>query len=371
MIAARYVCFGFALVVLAALGDMRNAAEAQQPKAALPSVTVHSIAEKDVTPEFRYVGRVVAVDTVSIRARVAGVLEKRNFIEGRTVRKGQVLFQIEQAPYQVVVEQRKAELASAEAKLANAEADFKRKRSLEGRSVVSEASLDASRAEKLSAEADVLKAKAALRAAELDLGYTTVVSPISGRISIAKYSVGNLLGASSEPLAVVTSVDPVYVTIGVSEKQLIAARKQGIDIRNPPVAPTLRLSDGTVYGEPGEFNYIAPDVNQSTDTVVARAQFPNPKGVLLPGQFVSVIIRPKATQRAIVVPQIAVQQDSEGYFVLVVDRANKVQVRRIEAVRQTGTDWVVSSGLETGERVIVDGIQKVRPAMTVNPVAAS
>ena len=252
---------------------------AQQPGGALPSVMVQAVAEKDVTPEFRYVGRVVAVDTVSIRARVTGILEKRNFTEGRLVKKGQVLFEIEKAPYEVVVQQRKAELASAEAQLVNAEADFKRKQSLQGRNVVSEASLDESRAAKLSAEAEVLKAKAALKAAELDLGYTTVVSPIAGRISTAKYSVGNLVGSTSDPLTTVTSVDPVYVTIGVSEKQMIDARKRGIDLKNPPVAPALRLSDGTKYDQPGAFNYLSPDVDQSTDTITARAEFPNPKGV--------------------------------------------------------------------------------------------
>ncbi len=348
-----------------------HVALAQKASRPLPSVIVHTVVEKDVTPEFSYVGRIRAVDTVSIRARVSGILEKRNFIEGRIVKKGQVLFKIERAPYEVVVDQRKAELASAEAAQANAEADYKRKRSLKGRNVVSEASLDQSRAAKLTAEANVLKAKAALRAANLDLGYTTVVSPISGKISMSKYSVGNLVGPSSEPLATVTSIDPIYVTIGVSEKQMIDARKKGISLKNPPVAPALRLSDGTDYKRPGKFNYLSPDVNQSTDTITARAAFPNPKGLLLPGQFVTVVIRPKNTERSIVVPQIAVQRDSEGYFVLVVDRANKVEVRRIQAVRQAGTDWVVSNGLATGERVIIEGIQKVRPTMVVNPVKAS
>ena len=360
-----------ALTLFASALLLATPTSAQQKNSQLPSVIVQTIEEKDVTPEFRYVGRVVARDTVSIRARVSGILERRNFVEGLTVKEGQVLFELEKAPYQVVVDQRKAELASAKAKLVNAEADFKRKSSLQGRNVVSEASLDESRAGKLSAEADVLKAAAALRAAELDLGYTTVVSPISGKISTAKYSVGNLVTTTSDPLATVTSVDPIYVTIGVSEKQMIDARKRGIDLKNPPVAPFLRLSDGTDYKLPGAFNYLSPDVNQSTDTITARAQFPNPKGVLLPGQFVTVVIRPKQTERSIVVPQVAVQRDSEGYFVLVVDREDKVEVRRITAERQVETDWVVSNGLATGERVIIDGIQKVRPTMVVKPVKAS
>ena len=152
---------GGAHILLSLLLMCTIPAQAQQAPN-LPSVMVHEIVEKDVTPEFRYVGRVVAVDTVSIRARVAGILEKRNFIEGRNVEKGQVLFEIEKAPYEVIVDQRKAELASAEARLTNANADFKRKQSLQDRDVISEASLDQSQAEKLSAEAEVLKAKACL-----------------------------------------------------------------------------------------------------------------------------------------------------------------------------------------------------------------
>jgi len=355
------------LLMLAFASMSSNAVWAQKPKATVPSVMVQTIKERDVTPEFQYVGRVVAVSTVEIRARVQGVIEKREFIEGRTVRKGQLLFSIERAPYEVVVQQRKAELASAKATLTNAQADFKRKKSLLGRNVVSEASLDQARAANLTAEANVLKAEAVLRAAELDLGYTRITSPITGKISTAAYSVGNLVGSNSNPLATVTSVDPVYVEVGVSEKELIGVRKKGIDLKNPSVAPSLRLSDGSKYALPGEFDYLSPSVNQSTDTVIARAKFPNPKGILLPGEFVTVVVRPKTIERSITVPQIAVQRDSKGYFVLVVDRENKVEVRRIQAVRQTGADWVVSNGLATGERVIVQGIQKVRPDMTVKP----
>ncbi len=367
----QFVAFAFSHTLLAVLFVMPSFALAQQPSPPPPSVIVQAVAEKDVTPEFRYVGRVKAIDTVSIRARILGTLEERNFIEGRTVEKGQLLFSIERAPYEIVVEERKADLVSAEATLVAAQADFGRKQELQGRDVVSVASLDQSRAAKLTAEADVLKAKAALRAAELDLSYTQITSPISGKISIAKYSVGNLVSSNSEPLATVTSVDPVYVEIGISEKQMIDVRKRGVDLKNPPVAPTLRLSDGSSYQHQGEFNYLSPDVNRDTDTIIARAQFPNPDGVLLPGQFVTVVIRPKETERSIVVPQVAVQRDAEGYFVLVVDRENKVEIRRIQAERQIESDWVISNGLATGELIIIDGIQKVRPLMVVKPVKTS
>ena len=357
------------LLILATV--QATTARAQEGTPPPPSVVVQAVQEKDVTPEFTYVGRVVAYDTVDVRARIQGVIEARNFTEGRIVEKGQLLFSIEHAPYTVVVDQRKAELASAQATLTNAKADFARKESLQGRNVVSEASVDEARAAKLTAEANVQKARAALRAAELDLSYTQIKSPIKGRISTAKYSVGNLVSNSSEPLARVVSVDPIYVTIGISEKQLIEARKRGIDLKNPPVAPSLRLSDGSDYNQPGAFNYLSPEVNQSTDTITARAEFPNPEGILLPGQFVTVVVRPKQTVKSIVVPQVAVQRDSQGYFVLVIDRENKVEVRRIQAERQVETDWVVSNGLATGERVIIDGIQKVRPAMVVKPVKST
>lgn len=333
-----------------------------------PSVIVIQVAERDVTPQFEYVGRVEAVQTVELRARVEGFLEQRNFQEGAEIEPGARLFSIEKAPYEVVVEQRRAELAAAKASLKNLEADYARKSKLVKRGDVAVATLDVSRAELASGKADVLIAAAALRQANLDLSYTDVLSPIKGKISRARYSIGNFVGPDSDPLATVTSVDPVYVTIGVSEKQLINARKRGIDLDNPPVAPSLILTDGSKYPLGGKFDYLAPSVDQTTDTVVARALFANPDRVLLPGQFVTVVVRQKLSVSKHVLPQAAVQQDSRGHFVLVVDRENKVELRRITAGRQVDTDWVVEQGLNSGERVIVQGIQKVRPDMVVAPV---
>ncbi len=370
--ALAVIAFGLCCLLLGASSPVARLAGSAwaQPASAPPSVTVHAIQEKDVTPQLSYVGRVVAKDTVDIRARIQGILESKHFLEGGRVEKGQLLFTIEKEPYEIVVAQRQAELAGAEARLVKAKADFKRKSDLVGRDVVSQAVLEDSRANMLTGEADVQKAKAALRAAQLDLSYTDIQSPVDGRINIATYSVGSLVDPSSEPLATVVRTDPIHVKIGVSEKQLIAVRRRGVDLKNPPVAPKIQLSDGSQYDHAGRFDYLAPNVDRGTDTIVARAIFPNPKEVLLPGQFVSVIIRPKQKQRSIVVPQVAVQRDSKGYFVLVIDRQNRVEVRRIETKRQDETDWVVASGLVTGERVIVDGIQKVRPAMVVNPVQA-
>lgn len=339
-----------------------------QDQNALPSVVVAPIESRDVTPSFTFVGRIEAVDRVDLRARVQGYVEERHFREGGEVKAGELLFTLEKAPYQVVVDQRLADLAGAKATLKEAEAELKRKQDLVGRGVLSEAELDTAEADATTANANVLQAEAALRAAELDLSYTEITSPFDGRIGEASYSVGSLVGTNSEPLATVTSIDPIYVTIAISEKELIDARRQGIDIENPPVAPHLTLSDGSRYEHDGDFDFLGTEVNQSTDTVRARAVFPNPEQVLLPGQFVSVVVRQKATQTALVVPQIAVQEDQQGRFVLVVNQANEVEVRRLTVGDQIDGVWVIEDGLAEGETVIVQGLQKVRPDMTVNPV---
>lgn len=344
---------------------------AQTADAPPPAVVVIEAAERDVTPQFEYPGRAEAVETVDIRARVEGFIEERNFREGTDVAVGDVLFKIERGPYEVIVDQRRAEVAAAQAELKNAEADYKRKSELVARKDVAQSQLDESRAALDGAKADVLRAQAALRAAQLDLDYTTIESPIAGRISRSKYSVGNLVSPSSDPLATVISYDPIYVLIQVSEKQLINARKRGIDLDNPPVAPSLKLSDGSSYPFEGVFNYLAPSVDTGTDTVTARASFPNPNRLLLPGQFVSVIVRQKAKEMALAVPQVAVQQDSKGYFLLTVGENDVAEIRRVEVGRQVGNDWIVTEGLKSGERVIIQGIQKARPGAKVNPTLQS
>ncbi|WP_179954042.1 efflux RND transporter periplasmic adaptor subunit [Denitrobaculum tricleocarpae] len=370
-IAMQFRHFAIASLVVTAVaigsGTRERPALAQQA-AEPPSVIVVPAERRDITPTFSYLGRAEAVDTVELRARVSGFLEKRNFREGTEIKAGEVLFEIERDTYEITVQQREADLTGAKATLQNAQADFSRKETLVKRGTASEASLDSARATLGTGRASVLQAEAALRAANLDLSYTEVISPIDGKISRARYSVGNFVGPNSEPLATVISLDPIYVTIAVSEKQLIEARRQGINLDNPVVAPSLQLSDGSFYEHPGEFDYLDSTVNQSTDTVTARAVFPNPERLLLPGEFVTVVVRQITPQSAVVIPQASVQKDQKGYFVLVVDRANKVEVRRVTLGDQVEMDWVVNDGLTEGEQVIVQGLQKVQPEMLVNPV---
>jgi membrane fusion protein (multidrug efflux system) len=335
-----------------------------------PSVVVARATTEDITPQYRFVGRVEAIDQVEIRARIEGVLESRNFEEGAEVAEGELLFFLEREPYEVVVKQRQADLAGARATLIGAEADLARQLELLQRQNVSQARVDSARATEGSARAEVLAAEAELQAAELDLSYTGIYSPISGRIGRARYSIGNLVNPASDPLATVTRVDQLYVSFGVTERQLLEARRRGIDRDNPPVAPSLQLSDGSFYEHDGNLDFLSPEVNQSTDTITARALFPNPDRILWPGQFVSVVLKRKQALTAITVPQASMQNDAEGYFVLVVNRSDKVEVRRVVAGSQVGTRWAIENGLADGERVIVQGLQKVRPDMQVSVIEA-
>ena len=343
-------------------------AAAQTAPADAPRVLVAAVERREVTPSFVYVGRVEAAETVDLVARVEGFLERRAFREGSDVEPGDLLFLIEQAPYRIAVEQREADLAGAQATLDNARGDFERKQSLVERKTLAPSALDEARAALGAARASVQQAQAALRRAQLDLSYTEVTSPIAGRAGRAAFSAGAFVRPNGGVLATVTSLDPVHVTIAVPERDLIEARRQGIDLDDPPVAPSLRLSDGSDYEHTGDFDFLAPAVDRTTDTVLARAVFPNPDGVLLPGQFVTVIVREKQPLSTLVVPQAAVQRDRQGRFVLVVDRADRVEVRRVTLGDRAGTAWVVSDGLTEGERVIVQGLQKVRPDMAVHPV---
>ena len=291
-----------------------------------PSVIVQTVTMQDVTPAFELVGRIEPRSKVDITARVSGILINRDFQEGANVKVGQLLFEIEPHEYLIQVEQAQADLASAKASLAQAQADFGRQKNLKKRGVASQADFDKVKAQQLVAQANVLKAQAQLRKTELDLSYTKIYSPIDGKVARETYSVGNLLTPNSKVLTTVTSMDPIYVTLSVSEKSMLAARRKGIDLKNPPVAPTIKLSDGSLYPHQGQFNYVDTAVNTSTDTILVRAEFPNANHVLLPGELVQVVVTEKKTVMRIVVKQSAVQKDKQGYFVLVVDSSNNVSV---------------------------------------------
>ena len=335
-----------------------------------PSVQVATISAEIVEPVFKHVARVEAIDSVDIRARVEGFIEKINFQDGQLIEAGTVIYEIEDDTYLIAVKQKEAELKSAEATLKNAKADLNRKKGLVKRDLISKSDFDSAEANRDTASANVMLSKAKLEQAKLELSYTKIISPISGRIGISAYTVGNLVNPSSNTLVTVKSVDPIYVSIELSEKKLLKAKmseksQAELGLR---MMSNLVLSDGRDYAVEGHFNFLGSRVDPETDTVKIRATYANPDGLLLPGQFVTMLITLQSEQKKLVVPQVAVQKDSKGFYVLVVNPNNKAVERRIEIGQQTQRDWVVKSGLKEGERVIVQGLQKVKTDTEVNPV---
>jgi membrane fusion protein (multidrug efflux system) len=336
--------------------------------APLPAVGVAPVIEKEITPSFEFVARVEAIDSVDLEARVTGFLVERTFEEGATVQRGDLLFRIEPGPYEAAVAARRAELARTEATLTNAIQQRERMEPLVRRQAQPQARLD----ELLAAEGEAIAnrdaARAALDRALIDLDYTEIRAPFTGRIGRATFAEGAVVGPASGPLARLVRLHPIFVTIPITDRAMIAVRRT----EDPASAflPYVRLADGTTLDEPGRFAFIDPQVDATTDTVRVRAEFPNTDELLIPGQFVTVTIRSVQPATALVIPQIAVQQDQVGRMVLTLDENDVVQITRVTMGERVDTDWVVEGGLELGQTVIVDGLQKARPGTRVQPSPA-
>ena len=347
----------------------REPAEAAA-KAPPPSVIAVKAESRPMEERAEFVGRVVAVEKVELRARVQGFLKQRGFTEGQKVEVGDVLFEIEPEQYQAIVEQRKADVAKAVADEENARAQFARgEELLEGKNIA-KARVDELKAAESIAAASIAQTKAALAAAELDLSYTRITAPVAGRVGLARYSVGNLVGPESEPLATIVSRDPAYVQFPVTQRELLDARRdmkeKGGDIAN--IVVQARLPDDSLYEKPGRLNFVDVTTDPGTDTVTLRAEFPNSDGILVDDQYVGVMVQVGEPVQEIVIPQSALQVDQQGIFVLIVDADNKAQVRRIETGTDQGADVAVTKGLSEGELVITQGVQKVRPGQVVSAV---
>jgi len=352
-------------LALAACNDQQAA---QSPATPPPAVGVQPATKKGVTWTYSFVGRIKAPESVALMARVQGFLEKVQFTEGQDVKAGDVLYQIEKVQYQAQVDQAQANLAAAKAQELNAQLAYNRSLDLVKTQAVSQATLDSNRANLDIAQASVLQNQAALTQAKENLGYTDVIAPINGRIGRTAYTQGNLVGPDSNALATIVSQDPMYVLFKVSVRQLEeireARRREGGD--QAKISIVVRLSTGKEYSHAGVWNYTDPQVDQLTDTVTMRATLPNPQRQLIDGEFVSVEIRERREQPRLVVPQAALQVDQAGSYVMIVDQDNKVQQRRIRLGVQQDADVVVESGLAESENVIVDGLLKVRPGLTVS-----
>jgi membrane fusion protein (multidrug efflux system) len=320
-----------------------------------------------VSQSFQFVGHIKAISKVDLRARIEGFLEEVAFREGQAVRTGDLLYQIEKVQFQAQLEQAKANLASAEAVATNAQLQYDRQLSLSQRQFSPQSIVDQDKANLDSAKANVLQMKAALTQAEVNLGYTVIRSPINGLIGRTAFTVGNLVNPASGVLATIVSQDPTYVLFPVSVRDLELIREarheEGGSLAKIEIR--LRLSSGAEYPHRGVWDLTDPQVDQQTDTLIMRATIPNPDGQMIDGQFVTVEIRRRKEEPRVVISQAALQFDQTGYYVLVVDDQHKVQQRRIGIGPNRDTDVVVTAGLQEGEYVIVDGIQKVQPGQIV------
>jgi len=348
-----------------------SAVAAQTPA---PAVGVMPVPVQDVSPSSEFVGRVEAVNAIDIRARVEGFIEARPFEEGQTVREGQDLFVIEKAAYEAALSAARAGLAGAQATLRDAEGRLQRNQELRRTQAVSQAALEEIQAARDTAQANVMAAEASVRQAELNLDYTTIRAPIAGTTGMAAFAVGSFVGPSSGALTRVVQVDPIRVVFSVSDRVILDLRTAAGDASKAELArtyvPTLRLSNGRDYLPKGEIEFVGNELDPRTGTLPVRARFPNPDAILVPGQFVTVIVRPSDSQLRPVVPVGAVQLDREGRFVLIVDSDGKAAMRRIRTGIQIGQNWTVEQGLEGGESLIVQGLQNARPGAAVRVVGA-
>ena len=357
-----------ALAMLAAsLAGCRETQQAAAP-APPPGVGVQLAQMKGVTPSFAFVGRIKAVNTVQLRARVEGFLEKVLFTEGQRVKTGDLLFQIEKTQYQAAVEQANANLAAAQAQELNAQLQFNRSSDLVKTQAISQATVDQNRAALDSAKASVLQNKAALSVAQENLSYTDVTSPIDGRIGLMTYTLGNLVNPASGVLATIVSDDPIYVEFPVSMRQILdVTAAHGQDPGGKiSIKVLVRLANRKEYAHPGVWNYIGNQVDQQTDTLLVRATLPNPERQLVDGAFVTVEVKENEEQPRLVIPRSALQLDQAGIYVLVVNQEHKVEIKRVTTGEAVNTEIAIASGLAVGDQVIVDGIQKVRPGQVVD-----
>ncbi|MGK2944830.1 MAG: efflux RND transporter periplasmic adaptor subunit [Desulfuromonadales bacterium] len=347
---------------------MEATAAPAKEEAPSPLVTVVIVAEHDVNPPREYVGHVEAIQAVELQARVTGFLEQINFKEGSKVRTGDLLYVIEKAPYQ-------ARVAAAKARMAKAQATLNQARNYQERlqnvrtGGVSATDIESAEASELESRAELEEARAALELVEIDLGYTRISAPINGRIGATALTRGNLCGPTSGPLARIVQLDPIRVRYAVSENDLVAVKMALADSASWQKKNQLRLQIRLPGGEPlnlsGRVDFVDNLVDSSTGTINIRLVFDNPEGLLLPGQYVTVLVSRGQDKLTPVIPQSAVLEDRDGRYVLVVNAQSQVEQRRISTGAASGTLWAIESGLTTGEMVIVQGLQKVSPGQTV------
>ena len=336
-----------------------------------PLVTIVAVTEQDVNPPAQYVGHVEAVQVVNLRARVEGFIEQVNFKEGSDVHAGDLLYIIEQALYKAKVNIDTARVAQSEATLSKASHHLKRLRAARPESVPA-TDLDNAVAEELRVKAQLQEVQAALERSKLDLGYTKIWAPINGRIGRTAYTKGNLVNPASGLLARVVQIDPIRVVYSISENDLAMIKMSIKDSagskKHSMLTPRIKLPGGQILKTEGQIDFVDNTVDPGTGTIAVRALFDNTDGILLPGQYVTVMVTRSKPKLMTVVPQSAVMEDHDGRYVLIVDDQNRVCMRRVKTGPIIGVNWAVESGLADGEMAIVEGVQKVQPGQIVKSV---
>ena len=374
--------FSAILVLIAFAGWLAGSAAAQQLTGP-PAVGVVRAERQQITQTDEFVGRVQAVGRVAIVARVTAFLEKRLFVEGSEVKKGDLLYQLEQPPFQAQVDAAKAGIDQLDAQHRNAQISLTRAQELLQRSAGPQSTVDTALATERALAAQIDGAKAQLKTAEINLGYTEIRAPIDGKISSSSVTEGNVVSPTTGTLATLVSQDPMYVIFPVSQRAVLDLRnryagKGGFNA----VVLKLRLPDGRMYEQDGRANYVSPTVTETTDTVNIRGVFPNPVLVsmqpgqptvreLTDGEFVTVLVEGVQPITVLAIPRAAVLSDQQGDYVYVVDAQNKAQIRRIQLGQSTPSTAVITSGLSEGELVISEGLQRVRAGQEVSAGPAS
>ena len=344
----------------------------QQPP---PEVGVVEVKPEEIPLPIEYAGRVAGFRDVEIRARVGGTLLKREFEEGAKVTKGQELFKIDPATYEVALAQAEAQLAQSQAQATQAEENYNRYQDLANKEVSSKQQFEQAVAQRDLTRAAVKLAQAQIDAAKLNIQYTSIISPVTGVTSLQTPPEGSLVLAESTVLTTITQLDPAYVNFSFTNSEYKDFRDLNKKRKQPITADQLTVElhygDGSIYANKGRIDIATRTVDPQTGTIQARAIFPNPDGDILPGQFVRVAIGGVTLPDALVVPQRAVSQNPEGASVYVVGDDNKAEARRVELGQLVESGYVVKSGLKPGDRVVVDGVIRVKPGSPVKPVPAS
>jgi len=356
------------LVAAAGSGGCGKKPTAAAPVA--PAVTVVTVTPKDEPVSAEFVGQTQSSHLVNIQARVSGFLDKRMYTEGALVKEGQVLFQMDPKPFQAQLSQARAALAQAEAARETARLNLERTRPLTALNALSQKDLDDATGQFQSAAAAVEQAKAQVETAELNLSYTTITTPVTGISSSARQTDGTYISSQNSLLTTVAAISPMWVNFSLSENQMQAYRDQSARglLRMPKSARyTLEivLVDGSLYPHTAEITFTEPSFNATTGTFLIRGSVANPEGVLHPNQYVRVRVRGAIRPGAILVPQRAVQQGSQGHFVWVVGTDGKAERRPVTVGDWFGDDWFISEGLKSGDRVVVDGGLTLRPGTAV------